>query len=294
MQLGTVMIPAERLDAAARDTRDWCDLVRIHFPDGKGLLGVLVGFFDESEESGLLCVCGYLFEPDQAIRYATKMQALVGPRGPFHMVDVVARRERYEGISTEESDHLISEAVSAIQSHSLVGFSVSCFVDEVKFFLPRKKPGLRHPYSLCCHALMIIAGRWAREHGRTDGINYEFEIGGPMWRDANKLMDVAHSCPKVRDLYMHRGHSFQEKDRSPGLQAADTLAWSWRRFMVSDLIKYRLRLRADLARLVFGVARERNLMSHLGGIPLQTLCEHFGSPDFTCGCDEADHLSLLR
>src|SRR5207245_943474 len=136
-------------------------------------------YFDESERTGgIFAVAGYVLERSDAKKFDREWRTLIGERWPFHMVDLVAGREQFEGLTRKERDQLLRAVVALINHRVVLGVAVSCRLAEVQSVAPRWIRGFGHPYTLCCHLSMTTVGDWVRdERGGRDRVAYVFESG---------------------------------------------------------------------------------------------------------------------
>jgi hypothetical protein len=130
---------------------------------------MLQAYFDESErESGVFCVAGFAFASQQVKKFAKEWSRLfaVYPGG-LHMRDLAQRTRSFRGITVEEQQRLIVEAVKIVTRRMSAGFAISCNAHEVKRLDPRVH-GFGNAYSLCCHLNMAAVGRFLKDTGSAD------------------------------------------------------------------------------------------------------------------------------
>ncbi len=231
---------------------------------------VLRAYFDESErESGIFCVAGFAFASQQVKKFAKEWARLFAAYpGGLHMRDLAQRTRSFRGISKEEQQRLIVEAVEIIKRRMTAGFAVSCNAKEVQAVGPQWIKGFGHAYPLCCHLCMIAAGNLIVASGSADRVTYVFESGHSREGEARTFLRNAVLNPDVKESYLHNGDAFLPKSDAIPLQAADLLAWEWAKFRDETLERGIRPMRKSLLAL-FQSAPKRYSLAHVTGAPLK-------------------------
>jgi hypothetical protein len=246
---------------------------------------VLEAYLDESERSGgIFCVAGFVFTPAAASKFNQEWRGLMGDaRWPFHMVDFVAGRGAFSGITHRERAQLIRAVVALINHRFAFGVAVSCRLAEVHSVAPRWIEGFGHAYPVLCHLAMGSVGDWTRQnsrHGRPpDGVRYIFEAGHGAQDEAQRFIsriadDPDPGAAELRAYYSYESHGFQPKPALGALQAADFFAWEWAKFY-DETVEQDLRpMRGSLLALLKKKSH-RFQATHITGEPLRRYMEQF-------------------
>ncbi len=121
----------------------------------------LEAYLDESERpSGVFGVAAYVFETEQAQEFDQEWRALFGEHLPFHMVDLVAGRKRFDGVPRPERDELLRQAVTVVNRRVKAGAAVACNVHDFEALSPEWAKELAHPYSVCAHFCLGLVSQW--------------------------------------------------------------------------------------------------------------------------------------
>lgn len=238
---------------------------------GDRTVALLRAYFDESgRPNGLLCVAGICFAGDQARRLGKEFRDAFGKYGGFHMKDVVHKRNGFVGISDEDRNRLVREAVAIVKKRFCYGVVVSVNIEEYKKVAPRFIRGLRSAYPFLCHMAMTAVRKKVNEFDDKREINYVFEAGHPQQGEAELLVGQMAATAELRKMYQYWGHSFLPKADAIPLQAADLLAWEVAKFQhetVDEEIEPR-EIRQSLLTLLNGETR-RFHFSFCGGASLE-------------------------
>lgn len=212
-----------------------------------GNVALLQAYFDESERpGGLLCVAGFAFAPQQALKLAKEYRAHFGEYGGFHMKDVVNRAKRYKGISDSLRDSLVKRAVEIVKRRFSYGVAVTVNVDEFKAEAPRWLRGFKNPYPFLCHMAMVGLAKVSTDHGDASPITYFFEAGHPHESEAHDFVAIATMTDELRSFYRYSGSAFLPKAQAVPLQAADLLAWEMGKFKDETIDKSVREMRQSL------------------------------------------------
>jgi hypothetical protein len=81
-------------------------------------------------------------------------------------------------------------------------------------------------YTTACHMCIQATAYGLREWRSSERVHYTFESGHKFRAQANSLMEKIRNDAAAKRDFRYHGHSFQEKNQSFGLQAADLFAWN--------------------------------------------------------------------
>jgi Protein of unknown function (DUF3800) len=203
------------------------------FPDGRGLVAVLAGYFDESEQqqgNWPICVGGFLFKPSGYKRFRRKWNRDVlrfrGRRvAPFHMTDLCSGHGVYEGLTISDRVVILENAVEAIVAHTYSGVAIQFYQSEFERKAPADWP-LRFGsiYTAACQMCLRATAYWLNRDGCQMNVYYVFEEGHEFENEAHLLLSAVGKHEDVRRLLRYRKHAFEPKTEV-GLQAADFFAW---------------------------------------------------------------------
>jgi len=240
-----------------------------------GSVVVIDAYFDESERSGgVLCIAGYAFAHPQAKKFSREWSRLFEPFGGCHMNGLVHRRERFKGVTPQQRDHLLREAVRIINERITAGAAVSCSRAEVAALSPKWIRGFKSPYSVCCHWGMTALEVALRNVGVMAPIAYVFEKGHPDEAEARDVVKQASLSPELRAIYRYHSDAFIPKSDAVPLQAADVLAWEWAKFY-DETLEQGLRPIRQSLRALFAHDPKRYQLSHLSGESLVRAMEKY-------------------
>jgi hypothetical protein len=81
-------------------------------------------------------------------------------------------------------------------------------------------------YTAACQMCIQATAYGLNEWGSSEKIHYTFEAGHKFRAQANSLMDRISNDAAAKRIFRYRGHSFEDKKQTLGLQAADLFAWN--------------------------------------------------------------------
>lgn len=256
------------------------------FPlDLSGDVMALRACIDAGTQEGVFCVAAVAFGYDRAVKANREWERLLKGR-TFHMTDLNARKEDFEGIEDDEVDAIMKGTVRIIRKYASYAVAVSCDRSLVADNLPvvaQKVPDMQHMlsaiksnYGFMCHFAMTGLGGRAnlgREIGRH--ISYVFERGDEGQRGLRKYLEYLGDEDHHQLLlnsYSFNRMTVTDKEELEGIfHAADLLAWEWARHVVRH--KQGLPMRLSLAALAdngevkptkygIGLDNERMLFRH--------------------------------
>jgi hypothetical protein len=195
----------------------------------------------------LTCVGGYLFEPENAIRFQTEWNKVLEPfasRGVtyFHAAPCACPDDNFVFLKPEERKYLFRELVTLTKATARLGFAAEL---ERSVFLNWKRdnpsiaPLVGSVYASCCLQCLLFIKEWAQRENYTDGIAYKFEAigeqkdgkqkgrGSPFENEVRSLMDAVEGDFALREAFRWAGYEYHPKGQMRALEAADLLAWTY-------------------------------------------------------------------
>lgn len=204
-------------------------LVRVLVPANGALLVLAESYFDETNTHGSgdrLCIGGYVFLKDAAEKQAMEWAALLERwKLPyFHMVECAHNTKKFSHLSADECDQAARQAIAIIKDTASAGITMTVDVAEYDAIIP--------PYSFfggaydsCARDVISGVADWI-DRSKFDGtMLYFFEDGVESSGNAGFSIATMMQDPETRAEARYGGHSFVPKVQSPGVQAADILAW---------------------------------------------------------------------
>ena len=189
---------------------------------------VLSAFFDESERTYAnrpFAVAGYVFKPTSYKQFSRRWRVILRNAGvpALHMTDLVQGREAVSGQSLPQRAATLQAAVDAVNHHISAAIGVVVLQEEFESLAPPDYP-IQHGsiYTALCQLCIRFTATWMSGRKKYEPVAYFFEAGHKYGHEANAVMNAWRDAPS--DIRYH-SHSFVEKERSYGLQAADLLAW---------------------------------------------------------------------
>jgi hypothetical protein len=186
-------------------------------------------YFDETNTNpadGRLCVGGYIFARDAAVAHAERWRALLEKwKLPyFHMVDCAHNVGVYEHLTRPECDLAAREAIEIIKETASAGFYISVLESEYNEFVPQMK-FFGSAYDSCARNIISGVASWIESNNFRGGMHYFFEAGAKTAARASQSILEMMQDEEIRRETCYAGHSFVLKESTPGVQAADLLAW---------------------------------------------------------------------
>jgi hypothetical protein len=190
--------------------------------------------FDESIRQDFdepICVGGYLFKQAAYEKFKRQWHRTVLRYGKrrftaFHMFDLFAGNDEYEGLLAEDRAAILDAAVSAIGAHAYAG--VGTYFDQAEF--ERSVPAdwaqrYGSIYALACNLCLQATGYWLDQWRCPMRVDYLFEQGHKHLQEADARVKAAVALPGIAKQFHYRSHAFVEKGQ-PGLQTADLFAYT--------------------------------------------------------------------
>jgi Protein of unknown function (DUF3800) len=204
-------------------------LIRVVIADGGALLVLAESYFDETNThkgAERLCVGGYVFHKKAAERQAIRWAELIDKwHIPyFHMVDCAHNAGVFKHLTCDECDLAAREAIQIIKDTASTGICVTMSEADYLEIVPQLK-FYGSAYDACARDVMVGVSAWIERTDFKGAMHYYFEEGTDTQNNASWSILEMMKVPELRKIARYEGHSFVPKIRSPGVQAADILAW---------------------------------------------------------------------
>lgn len=204
-------------------------LVDSVLPWGGYFVPLVSAYFDESgtdDLSPVMSVAGYLFEAERGKLFANKWNAALADKGIgyFHMVDCAHGNEDFANLTLLERTTLAQTLIEMIKSFALRGVGAIMPTGIYDKLMPYHD-NLGGAYNYCLWQCLHGVEKWREENNSGDDMAYFFESGHKSQSQANRIMHFTFSEKHNRTRFGYIAHSFVDKRRFPGVQAADILAW---------------------------------------------------------------------
>jgi hypothetical protein len=192
----------------------------------------LVTYLDESIENQpmpVTSVAGYLFEPEAYLAFRDGVDSLLKPLEIeyFRMFECNSATEQFAGKDDSECLEVEKAIIKLIRDHAILGVSAS--VSEATYLLMSPITHDERPYNPLCQWCMWEIGKWADRNGFNGDVAYFFESGHADEKLTNENLKKIELEPIIQQSCRYRSHTFIDKKKERGLQAADLLAWFQRR-----------------------------------------------------------------
>jgi len=186
-------------------------------------------YFDETNThkgAERLCLGGYVFHKADADRQAVRWAELLTKwRLPyFHMVDCAHNTKAFGHLSRPECDAAAREAIQIIKETASTGIAITVLESEYLEIMPQMK-FFGSAYDALARDVMGGVSAWISATGFKGAMHYYFEEGTDTEKNASYCITQFMRDAEVRKETRYEKHSFVPKVRSPGVQAADILAW---------------------------------------------------------------------
>jgi uncharacterized protein DUF3800 len=196
----------------------------------RGCLVVLAeSYFDETNThrgDERLCIGGYIFMGENAERQAQRWEALrMKWNLPFfHMTDCAHNTGVFAHLDKNDCDRAAREAISIIKETASAGVCITVLESEYLEIVPQLK-FFGSAYDACARYVLSGVSGWIESTGFEGSMHYFFEAGAATEKNASYCIMQMMNDPEIKSETRYAGHSFVPKDKSPGVQAADILAW---------------------------------------------------------------------
>jgi hypothetical protein len=197
-------------------------------------------YFDESgthQNSSLVCVAGYLFSRENAVKFGELWKEKVKPLLPnnvkvFHAVDCYAQQKDFKNISEEDRDAIFDAMIAITKDTVDLGIIVGIEPSEYESAINKQdkiKRMIGTPYTLCALTCTEYAVDRLIEKQLEGDIFYYFEDGCKNRGELEKFLLTISQSPALKQKYRFYDYGFPTKEEAVQLQAADLLAWEWQR-----------------------------------------------------------------
>lgn len=241
-------------------------LVRMLKPDH---VMVMHAYFDESGShagSPVICVAGYLFQADQAVRLDEEWAEMLSSFGVtcFHAADCAHAVGEFSRLTPAQRTDLTVSAIGAIKRRMQIGIAVS--LNQIDLG-PASLESVS-AYGFC--ALNALGGvvHWAEKYGYSGRIAYVFESGHRHRDDVHRAINIIQDNPAGSDRLRYGSHAFAGKRDARPLQAADLLAYEWHKEL-----KRRMQLAGprSMRRSLRSLLEETHIAKHFTGPEVRRL-----------------------
>lgn len=198
-----------------------------------------LAFFDESgthEGSPVLCVAGYVIEEGRVEEFNAKWTETLAQNGlsHFHMVDCAHGAGEFSDISKPDRVAVQTKLIELIRDTSARGVGAMVVASVYDELMPLHL-NMGSAYNYCIWHCLEGVRLWIEERGSPIEVSYHFERGHASEGEADRIMHLAFSDREARAPFGYTSHAFVDKRSTPGVQAADLLAWQmytdWRHGM---------------------------------------------------------------
>lgn len=194
---------------------------------------MLIGFFDESGHSSsteFFALAAFVADDSDWARFDQQWRRALDRHGaPYlHMREFAQRVETFKGWTEDRRRGLLGECVAAINSIRAIAVGAATSVDDFERLDAEARSNFQDPFFYCFQE--VVRGVALRAHFEPEGQKVEMVFSqqdqfSPM---ARKLWNAMASYIDVKERM--GSLEFQDMRAIPGLQAADLLAYEFRRF----------------------------------------------------------------
>lgn len=204
-------------------------LLDVVVPLGGWAMAFAECYLDETETTGhrpVFSVAGVIFKKESAIEQAEAWKLMLGRWGLpfFHMTDCANGNGVFKEFSNHDRDKIAREAIGIIRdtvsAYVYVTIEISAFEKELEIIRY-----LGGPYEWCAISIFPSVAGWCEKNSDVSEVHYFFEDGAYGKANASYRISEMLSDPTHRSECKYAGLSFVEKQKSPGVQAADVVAW---------------------------------------------------------------------
>lgn len=204
-------------------------LNRVGVPNSGCLVVLAESYFDETNThkgAERLCVAGYVFYKANAEQQAVRWAGLIDKWGIpyFHMVDCAHNTGVFAHLSEHDCDLAAREAIQIIKETAATGVCVTVLESDYLEIVPQLK-FYGSAYDACARDVITGVSSWIDDTGFKGSMYYYFEAGTDTESKASWSILQMMKEPEMNKWACYAAHSFVRKICSPGVQAADILAW---------------------------------------------------------------------
>jgi hypothetical protein len=196
-------------------------------------------FFDESGThagSPVPCVAGYLVLEGRIDEFNAKWNSVLREANlsHLHMVDCAHGNGEFAYLSRTERVSVQTKLIAIIHELTARGIGAMVVARVYEELMPYH-PNMGSAYNYCIWHCLEAVRLWISEEGRPLHVHYHFEGGHASDGEADRLLKICFAKVAARVPFGYSSHKFVEKRTTPGVQAADLLAWQmytdWRHGM---------------------------------------------------------------
>jgi hypothetical protein len=186
-------------------------------------------YFDETNThkgKERLCVGGYIFLEEAANQQAIRWAELLEKWNLrfFHMVDCAHNTGVFSHLNKTECDLAARQAIQIIKETASTGICVTVLESDYLEIIPKLK-FFGSAYDSCARDVITGVAAWMDRAKFTGQMHYVFEDGTNTSSHASWSIVQMMKDKELRAEARYSRHTFIKKIRSPGVQAADILAW---------------------------------------------------------------------
>ncbi len=219
---------------------------------------MMIAYFDESgthDDSPFMSVAGYLFDKEHSLSIDRRWGEALEVAGVeyFHMSDCANGVGQFKPMSLESRDNLARKLIEIIKNN--MSFGVAAAISQKTFDNyadenPAIMPTTGTTYTMCAMWCLAAMGQWADRNSYDGPINYFFEAGHKSQGEAKDFLNSVSRNKRLKEMYHYGSHAFCDKKKVQPLQAADILAWEWRKAYMNEYGSQQRPLRASLRSLL--------------------------------------------
>ena len=170
------------------------------------------------------------------------------------MTDYVARQEHYKGWSEAKRLAVMKRIVALASASPRLAMGAALLMDDFERLSDDDKQVIPdHPYGLCLIACIGKTARTLHRQGIADHVDYVFESGDAGQGGARIAVKELFANQTKRRQFAFSSLNFAPKEKFPGLQLADVLAFETGRY-----VPLALGWATSPERKCFQALRERN------------------------------------
>lgn len=237
---------------------------------------MLEAYFDESHTQFAFGLGGYLAPADEWKRFNAKwVEFLAGYKlQRFHMADCESQQEEFRGWTVARCHQAVRDAISILNSHSIIGINWGCFLDDYKDHPVPEGQSRPDPYHLCFVKCVALALFEADNFGVDEEIAFLFDRRKKFQHKAHDLFDRMIRQESSSRINARIGLlAFGDSYKVLPLQAADIMAYEARKELENSIRAPHLGPRKSLT----GLNRNRIVGVQLEEPDVPTLLNYYFS-----------------
>ena len=197
---------------------------------------------DESattDDEQALCLAAYVFRPEALNGFNRHWDKILGNNNlaKFHMADCMCMKPRepneFDGWSIGRRTRLVKSLVKVIRANALFGLALT--VDRQAFttnpVLKRWDGAVKgiYPFALVLACSQISTIRRSYKDLRDRQVSYYIERGHSEEKSAEEIMGAIGRDERLKEEHAYFHHEFVPKGAMRTNEAADMMAWIWRK-----------------------------------------------------------------